>query len=122
MGILPNSDSVYISESKINGYALNPEREPNKAAAFREALGYDLSNAEMLINNIRENIKKFEATRKQDNGYGIRYEVIMTLTGENGKRANVKTAWIVDGVTGETRLISAYVTKKRIAGVIEHEN
>lgn len=37
----------------------------------------------------------------------------MGLTGANGKKANVMTGWIVDSVTGETRLTSVYVKKKR---------
>jgi len=37
----------------------------------------------------------------------------MTLTGKNGKNANVKTGWIVDKDTGETRLTSAYITTKK---------
>lgn len=36
----------------------------------------------------------------------------MTLIGENKKIANVKTGWIVNKETGETRLTSVYVTKK----------
>lgn len=38
--------------------------------------------------------------------------VLITLIGENKKIANVKTAWIIDKETGETRLTSAYVTSK----------
>lgn len=37
----------------------------------------------------------------------------MSLLGENGKTANVKTAWIIDKITKETRLTSAYVTSKK---------
>jgi len=114
MSILPNADKVIIPEPKIKDYVLNFEREPNKATAFRDALGYDLSNADALIDNIRKNVKNFKAFEKPDNGYGMRYEVIMTLIGENGKTANVKTAWIIDSCTEETRLTSVYVTKKRL--------
>ena len=42
----------------------------------------------------------------------MRYEVIMTLKGVNGKTANVLTAWIDDAEADEMRLISAYIDKR----------
>jgi len=117
MNLLPNAESAVIPDEKLNGYALNPEREPNKAKAFQEALGYNLSNSDSLKDNIRSHLLNFEAIEKPDNGYGKRYDILMTLTGANGRTANVKTAWIVDKKTGETRLISTYVTKKRFKEV-----
>lgn len=110
---LPNADSAVISSRKFTDYVLNPERDKHKAKAFKEALGYDLSNADLLIENIRQNIHKYSAMKKSDDGYGMRYEVTMTLTGTNHRNANVKTAWIVDKKINETRLVSAYVTKKK---------
>lgn len=113
INVIPNSDSAVINPTKFTGYALNPDKDANKARAFKEALGYTYETADLLIDNIKSNIKKFNAVEKPDNGYGKRYEVLMELTGLNGKKANVKTAWIKDSKTGETRLTSAYVTKKK---------
>ena len=109
---LPNYNKAIIPTEKFTQYALNPKKDKNKAEAFERALGYNLSNADKLINNIKENVNKFNAVEKEDKGYGKRYEVLMTLVGENKKIANVKTAWIIDKNTGETRLTSAYVTSK----------
>lgn len=113
MDLLPRRNEVVIPLEKFTEYALNPEKDPNKAAAFRLALGYILSNAEKLIENIHKNLDNFECTKKGDSGHGMRYEVLMTLTGENGKTANVLTAWIDDNKNGEMRLINAYVDKKK---------
>ncbi len=110
---LPNIDKAVIPTEKFTKYALNPEKDVNKARAFKEALGYDLNNANELIKNITDNLSQFNAIEKPDNGYGKRYEVIMTLTGANKKKANVKTSWIVEADTGKIRLTSAYVTKKK---------
>ncbi|WP_407695399.1 DUF6883 domain-containing protein [Selenomonas massiliensis] len=46
---------------------------------------------------------------KPDNGYGKRFQILMTLTGKNGKTAKVMTAWIEDKDTGIIRLTSIYV-------------
>lgn len=113
---LPNIDKAFIQPEKFTQYALNPEKDANKAKAFKEALGYSLDNVDELIENIVTNLPKFNAVEKPDNGYGKRYEVLMTLIGANNKQANVKTSWIVDVDTGQTRLTSAYVTKKKLKG------
>ena len=109
MDILPDADNAVIPIEKFTQYALNPEKQRDKAIAFKLALGYDLSNCQKLIDNIRRNIKNHPASQKPDLGYGLRYEVIISLLGENNKRAKVLTAWLVDKATNETRLISAYI-------------
>lgn len=108
------TDKIEIHIEKFTKYALNPDKDINKATAFQKALGYNLDNAEKLVHNIHENVKWFEAKKKHDNGYGERYSVLMSLTGENGKTANVQTAWIIDKETESPRLLSAYVTNKRL--------
>lgn len=101
-----------MPKSKFTDYALNPLKSPDKAKAFREALGYDLENYYELMKNIEEHIDESKFVEKGDSGYGMRYEYIMELTGANGKKANVLTAWIQDGK--EKRMTSVYVTKKKV--------
>ena len=109
METLPNAENAVIPIEKFTQYALNPEKQRDKVAAFMRALGYNMNNCQKLIDNIKHNLKNYPATPKPDLGYGPRYEVIMSLLGENNKRAKVLTAWIVDSTTNKTRLISAYV-------------
>ena len=116
--LLPAAEKAHIPKEKFTLYALNFEKDPNKARAFKEALGYQAENADKLIENIRSHIGEFKAVDKGNNGYGQRYEVLMTLTGENQKTANVKTAWIIDNGKKEPRLTSAYVTSKKRDGDI----
>jgi hypothetical protein len=101
-----------MSEAKFNAYALNPDKNPNKARAFKEALGYDLTNYLDLMKNIEDHIDESKFVEKDDIGHGVRYEYIMALEGPNGKTANVLTAWIQDG--DEKRLTSVYVTDKKV--------
>lgn len=111
---LPNYQNAVIPKEKFTKYALdmNNPKGRNKAIAFQEALGYNVGNVDKLIKNIQNNVNKFNAIEKTDKGFGKQYEVLMTLIGENKKVANVKTGWIIDKETGETRLTSAYVTQK----------
>lgn len=101
-----------MAEEKFTKYSLNPEKAPDKSMAFKEALGYDLSNFTHLIKNIEDHLDESKFVKKGDNGHGMRYEYIMEITGENGKKANVLTAWIDED--GEKRLVSVYVTKKKV--------
>jgi filamentous hemagglutinin len=113
MRTLPKADAIVIPTDKFTKYALDPNGDFDKHVAFKRALGYDLNNYKELIDNIRANIKSFNAKEKEDLGHGKRYEVIMKLKGPNGKIASVLTAWIDDKKTGEMRLINAYVVDRK---------
>ncbi len=101
-----------IPKAKFTNYALNPLKAPDKAKAFQEALGYNLDNCDELIDNINKHIDRNKFVEKGSNEYGTRYEQIIELTGANGKKANVLTAWIED--EKGKRLTSVYVTKKKV--------
>ena len=100
-----------IPIEKFTQYAMNYEKDYDKALAFELALGYNKDNVQLLIDNIREHLCQYEATPKGDSGFGMKYEVIMRITGANGKTAKVLTAWINDAKTGEMRLTNAYIDK-----------
>lgn len=106
------SGKIVMPDVKLSGYALNSVASPDKAAAFKSALGYTAEHADLLKQNIRDHLNEDKFVEKGDNGYGMRYEFIVELTGLNGKKANVLTAWIQDG-EGK-RLTSIYVTKRKV--------
>jgi Lhr-like helicase len=114
MIILPNVENVVIPIEKFTEYALHPIKGRGKAYAFEQALGYNLSNYGKLIKNIKTNLNKFDVKFKGDNGFGLKFEVLMRLTGENRKTANVITSWIVVRGGEETRLTSAYITNREV--------
>lgn len=109
---LPRYKEAVIPKSKFTQYALNPDKDPDKAKAFEKALGYTVDNADELISQIYDKISEYNAKEKPDNGWGKRYEVIMDIVGPNGKTAKVLTAWIDDKNTGEIRLTSVYVDRE----------
>lgn len=115
--IIKEKGNLSIPVSKFTGYALNPDRDIDKATAFKKALGYDMTNADDLIQNILDHVDESQFVPKTDNGYGMLYEYIMQLIGQNGKKANVLTAWIEDGK--KKRMTSVYVTEKKVT---EHED
>lgn len=106
---LPRYQEAVIPKAKFTQYALNPDKDPDKARAFKNALGYDLDNANDLIEQINAKLPEYEAVSKGDRGWGMTYEVIMDITGPNGKTAKVLTAWIDDKNNGEMRLTTVHV-------------
>ena len=107
-------DDVVIPIRKLTEYALNPEKEPNKARVFKSVLGFDINSADILIERIREGFDAKLLKEKPNNGYGKRYEALITVKGINGNTAKVTTAWFDDPVKMEFRLTSLYIkTGKR---------
>lgn len=100
--------AVFLAE-KLTQYALNPLKDRHKAAAFRLALGYQLQDADELMRNVAAHINNYTVVEKPDNGYGKRFQILMELTGKNGKTAKVMTVWIQDQETKVIRLTSIYV-------------
>jgi len=113
MFILPRVDEANIPIEKMTKYALDPIKSRGKSVAFQEVLGYNITNADLLVKNILSNLRNYPAEHKGDKGYGETYSVLMELVGANGRIANVLTAWIDDKETGEMRLTSAYVKKRK---------
>ena len=111
-------NGIIMPRDKFVKYALDKGKAPDKSRAFKDALGYEISNSSELVENILQHIGEFEFVEKSSNGYGMRYECVMQLVGANGKEANVLTAWIDDG--NKKRLTSIYVTKKKRS--VKNEN
>lgn len=114
--ILPVNIQLFakIPEEKFTKYALDPIKQPDKAKAFKEALGYTMDNYKELIDNIENNFNETLMKLKAEDKFGKRFELVMKLKGPNGKTANVCTAWIKEKDNSEPRLTSAYVTKKEV--------
>ncbi|MGN1120692.1 MAG: DUF6883 domain-containing protein [Oscillospiraceae bacterium] len=89
-------ETATIDKDKFTEYALNPKKQPDKAKAFKDALGYDLSNYQLLEKEIRKQFNKDKLTLNGENKQGKKYEFVMNITGVNGKTAKVLTAWIDD--------------------------
>lgn len=103
-----------IPKEKFTMYALDPVKQPDKAKAFKEALGYTKENYQDLIDNIQNNFKENFMVLKNEDKFGKRYEYVMELTVANGRKANVCTGWIKENDSSEPRMTSAYVTKKKV--------
>jgi hypothetical protein len=115
---LSNWQEARIAEAKLRLYVLNPAhasgaKGTHKARVFRAALGFDQSNWELLRDSILEELPYHEATLGHEDEYGIRYNVVLPITGPNGRTAEVMTAWIVRPVADHAELVTTLVIGKR---------
>ena len=94
----PNGERAVIEDSKLVRYALNPhsERGQHKARVFAEALGFNLSNWELLKQAIVEALPARPAILTSETVFGKKYEVIVPITGPNGRTVDVLTVWQFD--------------------------
>ena len=60
MCLLPRYEQAVIPIDKFVKYALNPSKQEDKAVAFELALGYNLTNASKLIENIFKIYQDFQ--------------------------------------------------------------
>jgi hypothetical protein len=95
---LPHSERAVIEDSKFVGYALNPhsERGRHKARVFAQALGFNLSNWELLKRAILEALPARSARLTSETAFGKKYEVVIPITGPNERTADVLTIWQFD--------------------------
>ena len=101
---LPNYERAVIPSDKLTKYALNPTHSTqvwgkssgkDKARVFKSALGFDLTNWEVLREQILKELPYHEAVLGHEDEYGQRYNVTLPITGPNGNTADVLTAWII---------------------------
>ncbi|WP_345719101.1 DUF6883 domain-containing protein [Brenneria roseae] len=113
-GVLQNADKATIDKNKLTGYALNPEHpiEGHKAKVFESALGYNQSNVDKLINQVKLGAGLNSAALGNATNYGQQVIVDMPIEGINGNSAIVRTGWFFDNGSDVPRLATIYVKGK----------
>jgi hypothetical protein len=117
MSPLPNYEEAVIEASKFVSDALNPQSElgQHKARVFESALGFNLSNWAQLKQAILDALPSRSATLTSETVFGKKYEVVVPITGANGRTVEVITIWqfdrLPDGVqfANAPRLVTLYI-------------
>ena len=106
-----------IEDSKLVSYALNPqsERGQHKAQVFESALGFNLSNWQRLKQALIDALPSQPARLTSETIFGKKYEVVLPITGINGRTVEVMTIWQFDrlsdgmGYAKAPHLVTLYV-------------
>jgi hypothetical protein len=103
----PDFENPKFDDRKLTEYALNPDHPvgKNKARVIESATGLGRADAANVKQQILDQVGQGDPIPGKVDQHGSRYNKDVTLTGPNGSIV-VRTAWIVDANTGETRLVT----------------
>jgi hypothetical protein len=107
---LPNADRSVVDIEKLRAYCLSAAhvRGRHKARVFASSLGLSAADAEFLRNALLAAAKELEAEVAEEDQYGRRYLVDFPVE-RAGKRAMVRSTWIIRQGEDFPRLTSCYV-------------
>lgn len=107
---LPNWEKAVISPEKLAGYALNPAHRhgAGKARVFESALGITAKEAQLLQDQVLQQLPRAAAKPLKVDEFGSRYQVDVPVTGPKGSRI-VRTGWILRPGSNAPELITIFV-------------
>ena len=108
---LVNADRARIDPSKLTTYSLNPDHPVggHKARRLKRVLGFDLSNAQELLAQVKEGILTTPGRPYRVDRYGAHYTVDLIVRGANGVESLVRTGWTYDPGVFEPRLVTVFI-------------
>ena len=120
MSALPTCERAFIEDGKLLDYALSPrsDRGQHKARVFGSALGFNLSNWQELRQAVLSALPGQEAALTGENIFGRKYQVMLPITGPNGRTVDVLTVWQFDRQADGTladapRLVTIYIPERK---------
>lgn len=109
---LPHADRAVIDMAKLVEYCLNPHHPEgrHKARVFAAALGLRRADAPLLRDLILAALPAAEAHPTHTDSFGVRFTADLLLA-HAGRRAAVRTAWIIRHGEDAPRLTTCYVNE-----------
>jgi len=107
---LPEGEHAVVDLAKLRDYCLSPvhPRGRHKARVFMSTLGLTPADAEFLRERLLRSAREGIATEGDADEYGERYTVDFELI-RGGRRAMVRSAWVVRRGERIPRLTSCFV-------------
>jgi hypothetical protein len=100
-----------IPPGKATGYLLVPQTRGDKSG-YLELAGYGPSDAGKLLSDLRRQLS-LDAVPTKTNKFGQYYEIRGSLTGPNGVTLAVRTVWMIEHLSGETRFVTLVPDKRK---------
>ena len=104
---------LVVDPRKLVDYALNPDSPSgrHKAVVFVRVLGFTRENYTDLMRQIEQLALGGEADFHSEDEFGRRYTVDVPIRGSEGRKAMVRTGWLVPRGVDEARLLTLYVRR-----------
>ena len=94
-----------IAPEKIFRYLLVHRAKGDKSAFLARA-GYDLSNGDRLIDDLRTQILPQDAAPIEQTAHGQFYEIRAPLTGPNGRTLRIRSIWMTEHLSDITKFVT----------------
>jgi len=106
-------NGVVVDPRKLTDYALDPDAPwgRHKAAVFKKLLGFTRENYADLLTQIERYALECKVTFHSADEFGRRYTVDLFIRGTEGRKAIVRTGWLVPPGADEAYLVTLYVRK-----------
>lgn len=106
---IPNAERAVVDIRKLRDYCLDlmHDEGKQKARLFARALDMTADDAGALREILLQAVKTHDAHLGRQDEYGQRYRVDFTLEWR-GKRAIIRSAWIIEHGSDTPRLTSCY--------------
>ena len=101
-----------IATDKLTRYLLVPKARGDKSAFLARA-GYTLENTEQLRLDLRSQVLPLEAEPLESNKFGQYYEICGRLIGPKGVTLSVRTIWMTEHLSGNTKFVTLIPDKRR---------
>jgi hypothetical protein len=107
---LPNAEQAIVDITKLRDYVLSDmhPRGRHKARVFLSALGLTAAAGDELQNLLLQAARTGDAVEGTSDEFGTRYTIDFEIV-RSGKRARVRSSWIVPIDNGRPRMITCYV-------------
>ena len=107
---VPFCEKAEVNIRKLRDYCLNPNHEvgKHKARVFASALNLSEENAEELQTILLDAVKIYDAEIGRLDKYGQHYTVDFEVE-RQGKRAVVRSGWIIDAGSDVPRLVTCMI-------------
>lgn len=105
------TDKINIDTRKFTHSALDMDSPhgKHKAILFKKLLGFTKENYKYLLNEIESKAMQAEITFHSQDSFGTRYIADILVQGTEGRKAIVRTGWIIHPDSRESHLVTLYV-------------
>ena len=106
---LPNAERAAVDLGKITDYLLNAGHPENGGKArFFGDLGFTREEPAALVNALRALAVSGDVVRHSESRHGRKFVVDGAMQALRGRRAIVRSIWIIDAGQDVPRLVTAY--------------
>jgi len=104
---LPYRDRLRVDQAKIVDYLLSVTNSRGKATFFLD-LGFRTENRTLMADSLIKHAQTHPVSVMVASQWGARYSVDGILESPSGRRARVRTVWIIETGTEQPRLVTAH--------------